>query len=149
MAHWKMPVWAGTPATASLEARIAVYALAVRMQLGVPGVADVYTETAATLRSYGADDESQPLKAAFARNCILAATCQCGGKTCLTGLGAGRAGVALLGNDATLAEDMCEVCEEACGQGADECTKCGDKPCCKACAAACRMCHDACEAMRL
>ena len=42
------------------------------MQLAVPGVADLSTETAATLRAYGADDESNPLKAAFARNCILA-----------------------------------------------------------------------------
>jgi uncharacterized protein (DUF1501 family) len=42
------------------------------MQLSVPEVNDLATESAATLHMYGADDTENPLKAAFARNCILA-----------------------------------------------------------------------------
>ncbi|MFM7805396.1 MAG: DUF1501 domain-containing protein, partial [Verrucomicrobiota bacterium] len=60
------------PGDGRLAARIASYELAARMQLAVPELGDLSGETAATLRMYGADDESQPLKAAFARNCILA-----------------------------------------------------------------------------
>jgi hypothetical protein len=55
-----------------LAARIASYELAARMQLSVPTISDLSTESADTLRSYGADDETNPTKAAFARNCILA-----------------------------------------------------------------------------
>jgi len=47
-----------------------------------------------------------------------------------------------------MAEEMCEGCEEACEQCVAECTQCGDEPCCKASAAACKKCHDACGAMR-
>ena len=72
LARWQKRRLAETPADGALAARIASYELAARMQLAVPGVADLSTETAATLRAYGADDQSQPLKAAFARNCILA-----------------------------------------------------------------------------
>ncbi len=53
-------------------ARIASYELAARMQLSVPEISDLSSESAHTLRDYGADDESNPHKAAFARNCILA-----------------------------------------------------------------------------
>jgi uncharacterized protein (DUF1501 family) len=60
------------PEDRSLAARIASYELAARMQLSMPGLNDLSEESAATLRAYGADDESNPLKAAFARNCILA-----------------------------------------------------------------------------
>ena len=42
------------------------------MQLSVPEVADLATEPAHILQLYGADDTQNPLKAAFARNCILA-----------------------------------------------------------------------------
>ena len=55
-----------------LAARIASYELAARMQLTVPELSDLSTESQSTLASYGADDESNPTKAAFARNCILA-----------------------------------------------------------------------------
>lgn len=60
------------PDDGQLAARIASYELAARMQLSVPKINDLSTETAATLKVYGADDESNPIKAAFARNCILA-----------------------------------------------------------------------------
>jgi uncharacterized protein (DUF1501 family) len=55
-----------------LAARIASYELAARMQLSVPEVSDLAAEPEHILKLYGADDESQPIKAAFARNCILA-----------------------------------------------------------------------------
>lgn len=60
------------PGDSELAARISSYELAARMQLSVPAVCDLSTETAATLRQYGADDTQNPLKAAFARNCLLA-----------------------------------------------------------------------------
>jgi hypothetical protein len=60
------------PEDGALAARIASYELAARMQLSVPELSDLSQETAATLRDYGADDTANPLKAAFARNCILA-----------------------------------------------------------------------------
>ncbi|MCA9061864.1 MAG: DUF1501 domain-containing protein [Planctomycetaceae bacterium] len=60
------------PEDGKLAARIASYELAARMQLSVPEITDLSTEPAHILRSYGADDESNSVKAAFARNCILA-----------------------------------------------------------------------------
>jgi hypothetical protein len=60
------------PGDAELAARISSYELAARMQLSVPEVADLSTESASTLREYGADDSLNPLKAQFAQNCILA-----------------------------------------------------------------------------
>ncbi|MEZ6091739.1 MAG: DUF1501 domain-containing protein [Pirellulaceae bacterium] len=60
------------PGDSELAARIAGYELAARMQLSVPEVSDLATETAATMRMYGADDTENPLKASFAKNCILA-----------------------------------------------------------------------------
>jgi hypothetical protein len=60
------------PGDGSLAARIASYELAARMQLSVPAISDLSTEPAHILRLYGADDTSNPTKAAFARNCILA-----------------------------------------------------------------------------
>ena len=62
----------GFPGDTDLAARISSYELAARMQLSVPEVTDLSTETASTLKAYGADDSSNPLKAAFAKNCILA-----------------------------------------------------------------------------
>ncbi|WP_437231032.1 DUF1501 domain-containing protein [Planctomicrobium sp. SH661] len=53
-------------------ARIASYELAARMQLSVPDVIDFTKEPEHILRLYGADDTTNPLKAAFAKNCILA-----------------------------------------------------------------------------
>lgn len=60
------------PGNGKLAARIASYELAARMQLSVPEISDLSTEPAHVLRSYGADDESNPTRAAYARNCILA-----------------------------------------------------------------------------
>ena len=55
-----------------LEARIASYELAAKMQLSVPEISDLSTEPPHILRMYGADDPQNKLKASFARNCILA-----------------------------------------------------------------------------
>lgn len=60
------------PEDGRLAARIASYELAARMQLSVPEILDLSGEPAHLLRAYGADDTRLPLKAAFARNCILA-----------------------------------------------------------------------------
>jgi hypothetical protein len=54
-----------------LNARIAAYELAARMQLSAPEVSDLSKESPATLKFYGADSDN-PLKAGYARNCILA-----------------------------------------------------------------------------
>jgi hypothetical protein len=56
----------------ALAARIASYELAARMQLTVPEVTDLNSEPSHILTMYGADDPQNPIKAAFARNCILA-----------------------------------------------------------------------------
>jgi len=60
------------PGDGKLAARIASYELAARMQLSVPEISDLSTEPAHILKSYGADDPANPIKAGFARNCILA-----------------------------------------------------------------------------
>lgn len=60
------------PGDSELSARIASYELAARMQLSVPTVSDLTTESESTLKMYGADDSENKLKAAYARNCILA-----------------------------------------------------------------------------
>lgn len=60
------------PGDTELAARISSYELAARMQLSVPEVTDLNSESQTVLREYGADDSSNPLKAQFARNCILA-----------------------------------------------------------------------------
>jgi hypothetical protein len=54
-----------------LQARINAYELAARMQLSAPEVGDLASESAATAQLYGIDDPN-PLKAAYARNCLLA-----------------------------------------------------------------------------
>jgi hypothetical protein len=59
------------PGDDELGARIASYELAARMQLSVPSATDLGSESAATLREYGAD-HPDPVRAGFARNCILA-----------------------------------------------------------------------------
>ena len=59
------------PGEEDLRARIAAYELAARMQLSTPEVTDLSRESAATRKLYGADD-ANPLKAAYARNCLLA-----------------------------------------------------------------------------
>ncbi len=59
------------PGDQDLQARIAAYELAARMQLSTPEVTDLSRESPATRSLYGADDPN-PLKAAYARNCLLA-----------------------------------------------------------------------------
>ncbi|MEZ6123310.1 MAG: DUF1501 domain-containing protein [Planctomycetaceae bacterium] len=59
-------------ADGQLQARIASYELAARMQLSVPEISDLSTEPEHVLTAYGATDESNPLRASFARNCLLA-----------------------------------------------------------------------------
>lgn len=63
------------PGDSELAARISSYELAARMQLSVPEVSDVSNEPAHILKMYGADQGGNPvkdLKAAYAKNCILA-----------------------------------------------------------------------------
>ena len=63
------------PGDTELAARISSYELAARMQLSVPEVCDLSTEPEHIRRLYGADatgDKTQDIKAAYARNCILA-----------------------------------------------------------------------------
>ncbi len=59
------------PGLQELRARINAYQLAARMQLAAPEVANLDAESPAMRRLYGADD-TNPLKAAYARNCLLA-----------------------------------------------------------------------------
>jgi hypothetical protein len=59
------------PGLSELRARINAYELAARMQLSAPEVADLASESQSTARLYGLDDPN-PLKAAYARNCLLA-----------------------------------------------------------------------------
>lgn len=59
------------PGDTELAARISSYELAAKMQLSVPHVADLSTEPEHVLRLYGAHSQNS-VKAAFARNCILA-----------------------------------------------------------------------------
>src|SRR5205807_2580467 len=54
-----------------LSARISAYELAARMQLSAPEATDLARESRAVHRLYGTDDPN-PLKAAYARNCLLA-----------------------------------------------------------------------------
>jgi hypothetical protein len=63
------------PGDSQLAARIASYQLAAKMQLTVPGVADVTREPASVISMYGASaagSKTADLKAAYAKNCILA-----------------------------------------------------------------------------
>jgi hypothetical protein len=54
-----------------LQARIAAYELAARMQLSAPEVSDLAAESAEVHALYGTADANK-LKAAYARNCLLA-----------------------------------------------------------------------------
>ncbi|MCS1411246.1 MAG: hypothetical protein M2R45_04443 [Verrucomicrobia subdivision 3 bacterium] len=62
---------ATTPGLSDLNARIAAYELAGRMQLSAPEATDFGSESAATRKLYGTEDPN-PLKAAYAKNCLLA-----------------------------------------------------------------------------
>lgn len=59
------------PAENDLQARVAAYELAGRMQLSAPEVTDLSGETEEAHKLYGTRD-ANPLKAAYARNCLLA-----------------------------------------------------------------------------
>ncbi len=59
------------PGETELEARMAAYRLAGRMQLSAPEAMDLASESESVHRLYGTDDPN-PLKAAYARNCLLA-----------------------------------------------------------------------------
>jgi len=61
----------GHPGHSELNARVSAYELAARMQLSAPEVTDLSHENPAMLHFYGADSVD-PLKASYARNCILA-----------------------------------------------------------------------------
>ncbi|QGJ72206.1 Sulfatase [Planctomycetales bacterium 10988] len=62
---------AQNPAETELQARVAAYELAARMQLSAPEVSDLSKESPAVHQLYGTQDRN-PLKAAYARNCLLA-----------------------------------------------------------------------------
>lgn len=62
---------AENPAESDLQARVAAYELAAKMQLSAPEVSDLSRESASAHKEYGTQDEN-PLKAAYARNCLLA-----------------------------------------------------------------------------
>jgi len=62
---------AAHPGESELQARIAAYELAARMQLSAPEVSHLEGESATVHKLYGTDD-ANPLKAAYARNCLLA-----------------------------------------------------------------------------
>jgi hypothetical protein len=57
------------PGDSRLDARIASYELAARLQLSAPEVLDISGETPATRRLYGLD---RPITADFGRNCLVA-----------------------------------------------------------------------------
>lgn len=62
---------AAHPAETSLQARVAAYELAAKMQLSAPEVSDLASESRVVHEQYGTED-SNPLKAVYAKNCLLA-----------------------------------------------------------------------------
>jgi hypothetical protein len=60
---------AGREGDSRLDARIASYELAARLQLSAPGVLDISQETEATRRLYGVDEQATE---DFGRNCLIA-----------------------------------------------------------------------------
>lgn len=58
------------PGELELKARMEAYELAARMQLAAPEVSDLSGESPATQTAYGTND-TNPLKAAYAKNCLL------------------------------------------------------------------------------
>ena len=59
------------PGNSDLQARMAAYDLAARMQLSAPEVMDLASEPASAHKLYGTGDGNK-LKAGYARNCLLA-----------------------------------------------------------------------------
>jgi len=66
---WNADYAARNPAESALNARIASYELAYRMQQHAPDVTDIDSETDATKRAYGLDWDTTKY---FGRNCLLA-----------------------------------------------------------------------------
>jgi hypothetical protein len=62
---------AADPGDSTLAARVAAYELAAKMQLSAPEVADLASEPQSIHELYGTNDPN-PLKAAYAKNCLLA-----------------------------------------------------------------------------
>ncbi|MEZ6143056.1 MAG: DUF1501 domain-containing protein [Zavarzinella sp.] len=62
---------AADPGHTELQARMAAYELAAKMQLSAPEVMDLTRETAKTHEAYGTTDGNK-YKAAYAKNCLLA-----------------------------------------------------------------------------
>ncbi len=62
---------AENPGESALQARVAAYQLAGRMQLSAPEVSDLNQETAETHKLYATGDANK-LKAAYGKNCLLA-----------------------------------------------------------------------------
>lgn len=58
------------PGDSTLTARVVAYELAAKMQLSAPEVADLASEPESVHKLYGTDDPN-PLKAAYAKNCLL------------------------------------------------------------------------------
>lgn len=59
------------PGESALAARMSAYELAARMQVSAPEVSNLSAEAESTHQAYGTDSDN-PLKAAYARNCLLA-----------------------------------------------------------------------------
>jgi hypothetical protein len=59
------------PGNSELQARMASYELAARMQLSAPEVSDLASEADSVQELYGTDSKNK-LKASYARNCLLA-----------------------------------------------------------------------------
>lgn len=59
------------PGNSNLQARMAAYELAARMQLSAPEVSDIKGEPKSIHKLYGTEDPNR-LKAAYAKNCLLA-----------------------------------------------------------------------------
>ena len=59
------------PDDTELSARVSSYELAAKMQLSVPDIGDLSKESPSIIKQYGADDPD-PIRAGFARNCIMA-----------------------------------------------------------------------------
>lgn len=62
---------ANNPGNSELQARMASYELAARMQLSAPEVSDLESESDEVHALYGTDSKNK-LKASYARNCLLA-----------------------------------------------------------------------------
>lgn len=60
------------PGDAELMGRVASYELAARMQQSIPEVMDLSSEPEHVLTLYGANQNENPTKAAYAKNCIIA-----------------------------------------------------------------------------